>query len=299
MVLKARDSNKSIQESDSLVLHGTGWSTSDDAERLGRFYTDLLVRVYARLRLGADFGDRAKKSWFTQEGLAFVSKQTGRPALNDVHGLMVYERACRPNVLFTSLRADGLRGVSLEQFMSVFNLTLNRPREISDRERVALELFNASFFQKSADGRFLLLMGGVEALIEQKPRSSNVERLVQAFQSQVDADSDVEAEEKTALKSGLGQLQRESIRQAGRRLIRRKIGTRSYEGVLAEEFFGHCYTLRSRLVHGVLPFPTFEEVNPFGGQLEVMLSDLLSVDLLDDGIRGAGEASGPDRHSPR
>jgi len=294
IVLKARDSNKSIQESDSLVLHGTGWTTSDDAERLGRFYADLLARVYARLRLGADFGARAAKSWFTQEGLASVSKQTGRPALNDVHGLMVYERTCRPSLLFASLRGDMVRGVSLEQFISVFNLTLSRPREISDQERIALELFNASFFQKSVDGRFLLLMCGVEALIKQEPLSENVKRLVQTFQSQVDAASALEDEEKDALKRGLGQLQRESIRQAGRRLIGRKIGTRSYKGMPADEFFGNCYTLRSRLVHGELPFPTLNDVNPIGAQLEVMLSDLLSIDLLDDGIRGTKGSQRPE-----
>jgi len=283
VVLKAREQNRSIQDATSLLLRGTGWATAGEAERLGRLYADLLARTYARLRLGADFGIRAAKSWFTEEGLALISDKTGRPVLNDVHGLMVYERTSRPHVVFTSMRGDMVRGVRLEQFLSVFESALNRPRKITDRERVALELFNASFFQESVDGRFLLLMSGVEALIEQRSRSDGIIRFVRALVSQVDAATDLRTGEKNDLKQGLGQFQRESIGQAGRRLIREAIGSRSYEGVPAEEYFGRCYRVRSRLVHGELPFPSREDVDAVVAQLEVMLSDLLSIDLLDIG----------------
>jgi len=283
VILKARDRGKTIEASGSLVLHGAGWTTPEEAERRGRFYADILARACARLRLGADFGDRAAKSWFTKEGLDAVSKQTGRPALNDVHGLMVYEQTSRLNVVFSSLTANAVRGINLEQFLSVFNSTLSRPREFTEQERVALLLFNASFFPDSPDGRFMLLMMAVEALIEQRPQSDNVKAIVQGFLSAVDAATDLDAGEKAALKSGLGQLRRESIRQAGRRLVREKIGARNYKGMPAEEFFESCYALRSKLVHGDLPLPTREEVGGAAAQLEVMLSDLLSTDLLDVG----------------
>jgi hypothetical protein len=283
VVLKARERAQAIEGAPSLVLQGSGWATAAEAERFGRFYSDVLARTYARLRLGADYGARAAKSAFTNYGLAFVSEKTGRPTLNDIHGLMVFERTSRPHVVFASLKGDLIRGVTQELFLSVFSSGLNRPREIAERERVALELFNASLFQRSEDARFLLLMSGFEALIEQQPQSNNVLEIIQRFLSQADEASDLSVEEKTVLKSGLGQLQRESIRQAGRRLVRGKIGTRSYAGVPAEEYFERCYILRSRLVHGELPFPTREEVSALVAQLEVMLSDLLSTDLLDVG----------------
>jgi len=283
VVLKPREPGPSIQDATSLVLRGSGWATAAEAERLGRFYRDLLTRSYARLRLGADFGARAGKSWFTKEGLELVSGKTGRPALNDVHGLMVYERTTRPHLIFASMRGDMVRGVNLNQFLSAFESALNRPREISDRERVALELFNASFFQESVDGRFLLLMSGIEALIEQLPRSDGIIEVVRTLQSQVDAAVHLMEVEKDSLKAGLGQLKRESIGQAGRRLIRDKIGSRSFDDVPADELFGRCYGLRSRLVHGDLPFPSREDVNTLVAQLEVMFSDLLSADLLNVG----------------
>jgi len=283
VILKARDRDKTIEASGSLVLHGAGWTTPEEAERFGRFYADILARACARLRLGADFGDRAAKSWFTKEGLDAVSKQMGRPALNDVHGLMIYEQTSRPSVVFSSMTAGIVRGINLEQFLSVYNSTLSRPREISEQERAALLLFNASFFPESPDGRFMLLMMGVEVLIKQRPRLDNVKVIVQGFLSAVDETADLDQKEKHDLKSGLGYLQKESIRQAGRRLVREKLGDRKYKEMLAEDFFEYCYTLRSNLVHGNRPLPTRDEVGGAAAQLEVMLSDLLSTDLLDVG----------------
>jgi len=85
------------------------------------------------------------------------------------------------------------------------------------------------------------------------------------------------------LKSGLEHLRHEPIRQAGCRLVREKLGTRRYKEMPAEDFFKYCYTLRSRLVHGELPLPARNEVDTAGANLEVMLSYLLSTDLLDVG----------------
>jgi hypothetical protein len=283
VIIKARDRDNTIEASGSLILHGAGWATPEEAERHGHFYSDILVRVCARLRLGADFGDRTGKSAFTKEGLEAISKQTGRPALNDIHGLMIYEQTSQPTLASISMRGDLVRGINFGQFLDVYSSTLSRPREISEHERVALSLFNSSFFQESCDSRFLLMMMGVEALIEQRQRSDNVTMTVQGFLSTIDAIADLNSEEKAALKSGLGNLQRESIRQAGRRLIRERLGTRKYKEMPAEDFFKYCYDIRSRLVHGELPPPTWDEVNSAAGSLEVMLSDLLSTDLLDVG----------------
>ena len=42
----------------------------------------------------------------------------------------------------------------------------------------------------------------------------------------------------------------------------------------------HVYQLRSNLVHGNLPYPTFETVGAVAGALEVFVSDLLTVPIL-------------------
>jgi hypothetical protein len=190
-----------------------------------------------------------------------------------------------PQVVFISMQADMIRGVAFEQFLSVFQTALSRPREIDNRERVALELFNASFFQTSEDSRFLLLMSGLEALIVQQPRSEAVYAFVRTLTAVIEAANRIDEMERDALKQGVGQFQRESIGQAGRRLVSETLDGRTYEGMTPSDFFSRCYRLRSRLVHGDLPFPTREELGGVVAQIEVMLSDLLSTDLLDVGPR--------------
>lgn len=175
----------------------------------------------------------------------------------------------------------GIRGVLAEKFLKVFECTLRQPKTLTDRERVALELFNQSFFQQSVDSRFLLLMSGLEALIEQGERSQAVKDYVQSLISATDTMEDLKPNEKESLKSGIGSLKRESIVQAGKRMVKERLNGRNYYDKPAEEFFVECYEIRSRLVHGEIPFPTREEVSAIVAQLEVMLSDLLSLDLLN------------------
>ena len=285
VVLKARETERSIKDATSIVLRGTGWERKEEAEDLGAFYADVLSRTYARLRLGADFGSRAAKSGVTEAGLSLISKNTGRPVLNDVHGMVVYDRTAMPQVAFISMQGDMIRGVAVEQFLTVFETVLSRPREIDDRERVALELFNASFFQTSEDSRFLLLMSGLEALIVQRPRSEAVCIFLRTLSETIEAAHGIDAMERDALKQGVGQFRRESIGQAGRRLVSEALDGRTYKEMTPSDFFDRCYRLRSRLVHGDLPFPTREELSGVVAQLEVMLSDLLSTDLLDVGPR--------------
>ena len=45
---------------------------------------------------------------------------------------------------------------------------------MTDRERVAFQLFSTSFFEASADTRLLTLMMAVEALLELAPRPARV-----------------------------------------------------------------------------------------------------------------------------
>jgi hypothetical protein len=59
--------------------------------------------------------------------------------------------------------------------------------------------------------------------------------------------------------------------------VSNRLGDRCYGDKVASEFFMHCYQLRSNLVHGNLPYPSFEEVGNTCGTLEVFMSDLLTL----------------------
>lgn len=90
-------------------------------------------------------------------------------------------------------------------------------------------------------------------------------------------------DEIASLLGSLEFLRYESISRAGRHLVQR-LGNRAYGDPVKlppEKFFTACYDLRSKLVHGSLPRPTFNEVNGRVAGLELMVSDFLAGDLLD------------------
>lgn len=160
------DGTGSLAEARRLALRGSGYGSEADAAEAWR---ERLMLVFARVRVGADFGDRAAHSWFTEQGLAHFSEVR---ALNDVHGVMVFETDPPPVFLMMGPITGQMSSphARLEEAMAEValgpGLTLYR--------QVAYDLFSASFSQESADARFALLMMALEVLIDPRPRSEQV-----------------------------------------------------------------------------------------------------------------------------
>jgi hypothetical protein len=206
-----------------------------------------------------------------------LGAQSGLRVLNDVHGLMVYESEPPPR--FAAISADALRGVPQDHFEKIFSHALVRPRVINERERLSLELFNASFFQKSADSRFLVLVMAVEALLEPSLRSSAALLHVESLIAATNRPESLSPEEKQSLLGALSWLRYESINQTGRRLAEKYLGGQVYMNMKPPSFFSYCYNLRSRLVHSEHPLPPQQEIGAAVAQLEMFVSDILSGEL--------------------
>jgi hypothetical protein len=259
------------------VFKSEGWASEEEASQAARKYVDALALTLVRLRIGADFGNRGPKSAFTLAGLAMLGAQSGSRVLNDVHGLMIYESEPPPR--FATLSADVLRGVPQNHFETIFSHALASPRVMTERERLSLELFNASSFQKSADSRFLLLVMAVETLLEPSPRSSDAALHVETMIAATKRAESLSPEEKQSLLGGLNWLRYESINQTGRRLAEKCLRGQVYMNMKAPSFFSYCYNLRSRLVHGEHPLPSQQEIGSAVASLEMFVSDILSGEL--------------------
>ena len=269
--------NGTILKASQLALTGDGYSSEEAALRAGEKYQSALMIALARHRVGADFGLRAPKGFVTDYGLAMLQQQSGQRILNSVHGLMTF--ATEPKPRFVLMNASPLRGVNPGVFQSAFSAAAAAKPELSDRETVAFSLFNASFFRQSADSRFLLLMMAIEALLDLRPRSDAARAHVESLITQTEA-AVLPADERTSMLGALRWLTNESISQAGRTLSFERLGERMYKEMPARKFFTYCYGLRSSLVHGSIPYPTFDEVANTVGQLEVYVADLLTVPFL-------------------
>lgn len=277
--LRAWNKKSSIEKCPQLVLVGEGFVSEAQAAAVGERYTHVLMRTLAHLRVGADFGTRAAKSWLTKSGLAWLEQQGGERVLNDIHGLMVFPAEPWPR--FASATVDAIRGVPQDRFERTFQRGLETATALSEREQVALEVFNASFFQSSADARFLPLVTAVEALMEPEPRTAGVLRHVESPIAATAAAESLPTEERESLLGSLQWLRQESISRTGKKLAEGRLGGRTYLDQPPGKFFLHCYSVRGRLVHGRRPFPTREEIDSLAAGLELFVGDLLSGPLVD------------------
>jgi hypothetical protein len=275
--LRNKTSDQPLKEAIHFCLVGTGFASEAEAHNAGKAYEDVLMVALARVRVGADFGYRAANGFLTSEGLKWLEQQRNERILNDVHGLMVYPTDPKPR--FGSFKANMLRGVSKEAFLHAFKAAEIAQPRITDRDRLAFSLFNASFFQPTADSRFLLLVMAIEALIELAPRSAGSQAHVKSLIATTKV-ALIPSEEKESMLGAIRWLSKESINQAGRRLVTARLGVRQYEGRTAADFFSHVYQMRSNLVHGNLPYPTFEMVGSVAAPLEVFVSELLTAQIL-------------------
>ena len=277
VVLRARQDDLKICDSDQLSVVGSGYAYPQDAEVAGREVKKALMVAFAKVRVGVDFGDRAVKGMFTEHGLKWVEQQISQRALNNVHGLMVFETFPKPR--FASTNARMTRGTTPESFISAYKKSLDVSPAISENEELSYSLFNASFFQPTDDSRFLLLIMAIEALIKPELRS---EKSIAHVDSMILQTRDVvlPEQEKNSMLGTLRWLRVESINQAGRRIVSGRLGNRTYLEMTAANFFSHCYQIRSNLIHGNIPIPTFEQIGGVAATLEVFVSELLTIPVI-------------------
>jgi hypothetical protein len=260
-----------LSEATSVALRGSGYSSEREAMDAGQLWRARLMKTFAAIQLGADFGDRAPQGSFTVEGLEAFGP-SGRRKLNDVHGLMVFE--CEPAPIFLSIGpiTPTVRSPH-ERLVAAMNKAIESGG-LSEERQVTYDLFAASFGQPSADARFALLMMALESLIEPAPRLEesrrHVQRLIEATEQ-----SGLKKSEVDSIKGTLSWLFNESIGRAGRRLAR-TLEPRMYKDEAPATFFTHCYELRSRLIHGLHPLPTRSEIDVWAAPLEVFVANLLS-----------------------
>jgi len=279
IVMHPADESETISGAKRLSLHGGSYETEPLAVTAGEQWRDWLILAFSSINMGVDFGERNPTGGiFSPYALETASKAAETQVLNDVHGLMTYR--CDPRPIF--LRAGPITATVSshhEKLVEMLNRAVASGASITPRERLAYELYSASFLESTADARFVMLMMAVETLIELQARSSEAQALVGTFLD-LTQKSGLPSKEIASIVGALRWLRNESINQAGRGLASTLTG-KTYGDESPEVFFSRCYDLRSRLVHGVAPRPTTTEVGLRAANLEHFVSSLISRSLPD------------------
>ena len=267
-----------FNQASDLVLVGKPYESEQAATDAAERWLGLVQKAFARHKIGADFGDRAPKGMWFQAALDDMAEGAGGPVLNDVHGVMVFP--CEPwPVAFAGTGATVKVGKPAERVVEAVAAAAQLGLTMSPTQRLAYDLFSASFSETTADARFTMLMMALETLIEQEPRAAEAITHVERLIAETSA-SDLPHAEADSIVGALKALRKESIGQAGRRLAA-SLGNRTYMEETPGTFFTRCYSLRSDLVHGAYPRPDPGDVGTRAAHLEMFVGHLLSLELLD------------------
>lgn len=273
------DKTITIQKSKELVVESSGWKSRQDADQEGEKCRNVLMITFANLRIGADFGDRIPKSFVTDIGLAIFEQQLGNCVLNDKYGLTVFQSDLMPQ--FTRLGdATYIIGGNQDRFIETFSQLIYLSPNLSERQHLALELFNSSFFSNSSDTKFIILVMAIEALIERDCREEKSLEHINQLIEITENTKDLCRDERKSITDSLITLRQKSIGSSGRRLVSKWLRGNKYANKKASDFFHYCYSIRSNLVHGNTQRPSREEVSTTSAVLELFVCDLLSAILI-------------------
>lgn len=261
-----------IAQATRLVLTGSGYESEAAAMAAGGLWRARLMRAFAALDIGADFGgEHTLSGHIWPAGFAMIAP--GRRALNDPPRLWAYEAQAEepiflsPNPVTAQLSSPH---AALEAAMAEAVATGGLTQE----NQVAYSLFSGSF-GLAPEARFALLMAAVEALMDAKKRPDEALTLIEQWKDQARA-SPLQPDDATSLIHAMTFLTTDSINMTGQKLAS-KLEPKQYGGLSPATFFKRCYTLRSRLMHGEHPIPTPAELNPEAAHLERFVADLLTI----------------------
>lgn len=292
------DPGVALTESTRPTINGEGFTSHEEACEAGKATRTMLERAFAIAGVAADFGDRASTGSGLDSILQKIGDEQGIRILDDNPQLMVYEHSDIPTV-FGSGTAHGY-APSVEEHL---NIALHHPGAVIPESRetqIAYSLYSASKFEQMPDTRFLLLMIGIEVLIEPEERGAEdreiVENLIKSAKNMA-IDKSLPANARDSLIGSLKSLRKESISSAGRRLVA-ILGERQYGGMKPQKFFTKCYGVRSKLVHGdILDRPTPESLGSLAAGLELMIRHLIAGPELVEAVFGSNKSSQDTRGS--
>ncbi len=273
IVLSALPKEKLISAVRAVVLRGDGWPSEAEARTAGQRYMDALMVTFARVGVGADFGGFSPPSGFSLAGLKWMESVANQRVLQDVHGLMVFEST--PSPRFASISAHPTFTENGDRFVTVFKQAVAHERTLNDRERLAFDLYNASFFETSTDARFLAVVTAYESILSPPLRTGTTLKHVEELIRQTEESGALQQPERESLLGSLRWLRHESITRTGCCAAARELDQRTYMGKTPAAFFRHCYDLRSRLVHGTTPRPTRAEINAALTEFQKFMADIL------------------------
>lgn len=272
-----------IANSRKVVMIGRGYGSEVEASAAATEWRASLLIAMARARIGIDVGGRLPASHFLPYGLELLGAHLGvqGPVLDDIHGISVFEQT-EPWPRFATMNVVGRFGIDAARTASILKSAYANRGHFADKDAVAFDFFNLSYFQDRAETRLVSLVIAIEALAGEPARqATNVRAFVANLVRATRRDSTLSQQERRNLSKQLADLGSETISKTCRRLVVQRLANRKYGGVTARNLLMKAYSYRSRIVHGG-DIPSENEIRDMLGDLERLVSDLLTLPLVGE-----------------
>lgn len=275
--LSPQEGDGTIASARHMVLAGGPYPALACAEEAATRARHALIQYAVHSHVGIDLGKDQPTGGLSRYAKNKIAQDTGIQVINDVHGLLVY--AGGPNTKFIRCNpATLVLGRQEADFISRIQQAYPQNFQLSNKERVAFELFSASQFELSTRSRFITLVMAIEALLQpadrEKPAQDHVARLID-----LTANSGLPENERTSMIGSLKWLYQESIGKTGKRLAETLLGNEKYADKTPGAFFTKCYSIRSQLVHRGALSDRKERLDSCVGELERFVADLLKASI--------------------
>ena len=253
------------------VVTGSGFETREAARGVGESVKSALLLVGPRFKIGIDAGNDRASSGLGPQVREDIRAKYGIAYIDNVHGLSIYSDEY-PVKTFSGKGAGLTNPQPADQFSAAVGDLYGAPIP-DNRIRLALELYGAAHYEKSDRARFLTFVVATESILELEDRSEAERQVVHAIIESVRR-SDLTESQKRSMEGTLRYLYQQSISQALKGQAVQYLSGAQYSGMPAAKFIGHCYTVRSKLVH-TGKVDSSVHLGALAANLDLYLSDLL------------------------
>lgn len=274
---------------------GVGYQSRREASDACRKWYSAMRVGLARRHAGADFfvNNRSDSDWDispTREGTEWG---TGRRVIENERRQLVYESEPSPSFA-EALPGRAVKGLRTTWVADSAKAAARDGVLLGPKLDIACDLFGRSFDVEMPEARFVVLVTAAEALIEPAYRSPTVRDAATALLEKLDT-LDLGDTDRKRLRSQVGQLKKESIKEAGARLFAEHL-TSTVTDESPSLYFTACYDLRSRIVHGTPAVADEEEAASRAPGLEIVVGRL--IDSVATKAAHGSDPSMPEISSP-
>lgn len=240
-------SKKDLAQDNRISISAGPFDSKEEANRHALDAKDCLLAYGLIKQAGIDVGLYAPSGVITNDGLAMMSEELGKPVLNDQLGITLFEGPPDPQFCRAEFKARAK--YNTDDFANFFRKNYGRTRIENEDLEFAIQLYSLSFNSGNSRASFAILFMCLDLIIPREKREHDVQILIDEFVATTNG-SNIPDDQKSQLCGGLNSLRVEPMRAAVMKYAHELIELSEINGQTPPEFFKFASNIRNKVIHG-------------------------------------------------